>query len=104
METGTRTHLVPTPNTEYIKYEVDARRCHLKVTDAVTPETVVGWHYQSGEPVHAGFHGHVATIYFNPMHDSMMVMIAITRSERASRPAVLSGHKLEDDVVMCPQY
>jgi hypothetical protein len=100
MRAEIRTHPAPTPNTEYIKYEVDAKRCRLKVTDAVTPEMVVGWHYRSGEPVAVGFHGHVATMYFNPMHDSVMVMIAVT----ASRPAVVSGYQVGNVAVMCPEY
>jgi hypothetical protein len=100
VETETIIYPVPIPSIDYIKYEVDAKRCYLRVTDTVSPETVVGWHYQSGETVEAGFHGHVATMYFNPMHDSMMVMIAVA----ASGSAVVSEHKFGDVAIMCPEY
>jgi len=65
--------------TEYKKYEVDMRRCRVDVGDLVTPETIVGWHHETGRPLKADLHGQIATLYFNPMHDSLMIM-AISRN------------------------
>lgn len=58
----------------YKKYEVDIRRSHLKVGAPITPETVIGWHHKTSQPVLAGLHGKIATSYFNPMHNSLMIM------------------------------
>lgn len=75
MQTEARRNGAPRLNTEYTKYEVDSRRCDLGVGDTVTPETVIGWHYRDGQPVKTGYHGRVATVFFNPMHDSLMILI-----------------------------
>jgi hypothetical protein len=72
VETLTRQTSVPT--VDYRKYEIDSKRCNLGICDLVNPETIIGWHYASGQPVRAGLFGHIATIYFNPMHDSFMVL------------------------------
>jgi hypothetical protein len=58
----------------YKKYEVDVRRCHLRTGETVTPETIIGWHHETSQPVMADLYGQVATIYFNPMHNSLMIM------------------------------
>ncbi len=58
----------------YEKYEVDSRGCGLGVGDMVVPETVVGVHHKTGQPVKAGFYGRVATMYFNPMNDSVLIL------------------------------
>ena len=58
----------------YRKYEVNSELFRLDVLDKVNPETVIGHHYQSGHPVQAGLHGQIASIYFNPMHNSYLVM------------------------------
>jgi len=63
-----------TQNTGYRKYEVDSRFSHLEIYDIVTPETIIGWHYKSGQPVRAGIHGHIASVYFNLMNSSLMVL------------------------------
>jgi hypothetical protein len=73
---------MPVLNAEYSKYEVDSRRCTLEVCDSVTPETLMGWHYASGQPVVAGIYGQVATIYYNPMHDSLMITVTTTMFKR----------------------
>lgn len=66
---------------DYRKYEVDCKRFNLLLADLVTPETIVGWHYNSGQLIKANCYGYVATIYFNPRHDSFMVMIQAVTSE-----------------------
>jgi hypothetical protein len=68
-----------TLGTGYRKYEVDLRGCNLNIGEPIAPETVIGCHHRTGEPVTAGLHGRVATIYFNPAHDSLMIM-AVSKS------------------------
>jgi hypothetical protein len=75
METMIDCGRIPTRSVGYRKYEIDIIRCPLTVGESVTPETIVGAHHESGHPVRAGLHGRVATMYFNPMHDSFMIMI-----------------------------
>jgi hypothetical protein len=58
----------------YIRYEVDSDECQLSVGDRVGPETLLGLHHATGAPVRAGMNGHIATIYFDPMNDSLLVM------------------------------
>lgn len=58
----------------YQKYEVDSAKCNVIIGEPVSPETIIGRHYASGQPVQAGISGQVATIYFNPMHDSLLIM------------------------------
>ena len=65
---------------QYKKYEVDSRRFWLDIGDMVTPETVIGIHHDTGLPVKAGLHGQVATVFFNPMHDSLMILAVSTNS------------------------
>jgi hypothetical protein len=74
MSVATLTRQTSVPTVDYRKYEIDSKRCNLGIYDPVTPETIIGWHYASGQPVRAGLSGHIATIYFNPMHDSFMVL------------------------------
>lgn len=62
-------------NTDYKKYEITSRKCKLEIGDLVTQETVIGSHHATDLPIRAEFNGQVATIYFNPMHDSLMVLI-----------------------------
>ena len=59
--------------TQYQKYEVDSRRFQLGIGEPVAPETLIGHHHETGRPVKAGLHGMVATVYYNPMHDSLII-------------------------------
>ncbi len=59
---------------EYKKYEVDWRACDLYIGDPVTPETVIGLHHETRRPVTAGLDGRIVIIYYNPMHDSLMIL------------------------------
>ncbi len=65
---------IPPENTEYRKYEVDFETCSIAETDIVTPDTLIGYHHHNGEPVKAGFYGYVASMFFNPMHNSLMIL------------------------------
>ncbi len=58
----------------YRKYEVAYNTCRLVRGDLVTPRAVIGRHYRTGETVRAALYGHIASIYYNPMHESLMIM------------------------------
>jgi hypothetical protein len=60
---------------EYKKYELAPGKCKLKIGKSVTPGTVIGRHHVTNLPVRSELHGQVATIFFNPMHDSYIVLI-----------------------------
>jgi hypothetical protein len=60
--------------TAYRKYEVRSRRFRIGIGDAVYPDTVIGAHHATGEPVRADLVGQVGAVYFNPMHDSFIVL------------------------------
>jgi hypothetical protein len=64
---------IPTEGIGFRKYEVDLTECRLHIGQPVTPETIVGRDRETGQLVTAGLHGRVATIYFNPMHDSLLI-------------------------------
>jgi hypothetical protein len=61
--------------TKYKKYEVASRNCSINLLDTVTPETVIGCHYGNKRPIRSELHGRVATMYYNPRHDSLIVMV-----------------------------
>jgi hypothetical protein len=61
-------------STQYAKYEVDSGRFRLGIGQVVAPETVIGLHHETGRPVKAELHGRVATVYYNPMHNSLMIL------------------------------
>jgi hypothetical protein len=75
MVTGIQITRTALGNFDYRKYEVDCRGCNLEIGDPVGQETIIGWHYRTGLPVEAGLNGQVATIHFNPMHDSLMILV-----------------------------
>ncbi len=68
----------------YRKFEVGCVTCNLEINDQVTPETIVGRHYQTGQIISASCYGQVATIFFNPMHASLMITIIDTTAELRS--------------------
>jgi hypothetical protein len=74
----------------YRKYEVDSRRFNLQITDPVTPGTIIGWHHKSGQPVVSDVSGQIATIYYNPMHDSLMITVTATMLNRGDNPNIAS--------------
>ena len=73
--------------TGYCKFWVESLSCRFKINDQVTPETIVGRHPITGKEMKASIHGHVATIFFNPMHDSLMIMIVANTPETAGHLA-----------------
>jgi hypothetical protein len=60
------------------KFEVKRKNYRLIIGEKVHPDTIIGRDYRTEENLKAGCHGCVATVYFNPMHDSLMVMIIET--------------------------
>jgi hypothetical protein len=71
MEAGTCTQA---PGLPFRKYEIGVESCNVGLHDPVAPETIIGRHFNSGLPVRAGLHGRIATMYFNPAHDSLLIM------------------------------
>lgn len=69
---------------DHRKFEVQRRNYRLALGEKVTPETVIGKDCRTRENLKAGCYGQVATAYFNPMHDSLMVMIIETKPEIAN--------------------
>jgi hypothetical protein len=67
----------------YCKFWVETLSCRFKINDQVNPETIVGRHPVTGREMKASIYGHVATIFFNPMHDSLMIMIVANTPEPA---------------------
>lgn len=64
---------------QYRKYRVDPTRRVLEIGDTVRPETVIGFHHETGQPVTAGLAGEVVKILVNPLDESVM-MLAVRRS------------------------
>jgi len=60
-------------NNEFRKYEVSFDYCYVNTGDKITPSTCVGLAPLSYEPIKAGFHGTIATIYYNPMNRSLLI-------------------------------
>ena len=56
-------------------YEIDAFDCELFESDRISPGHEIGIDIRSGLPVVIDFWGQVATIYYNPMNHSYLVMI-----------------------------
>jgi hypothetical protein len=60
------------------KFEIDATECHLQIGDLVTPETIVGRNFETGETVMAGCYGRVESINFNAANHTLLVLIQST--------------------------
>lgn len=60
--------------TRYRKYEVDRESCILKIGDLVYPHSLVGFHPITRQPIKAQITGKIATMHFNPMNLSLMIM------------------------------
>lgn len=59
----------------FIKYEVNSEDCELEIGEMIEPDTLIGYHYLTYQPVIASRHSYVATSYFNPMHNSQMILV-----------------------------
>jgi hypothetical protein len=86
MNTKVRNH-AEVRQAAYCKFWVESLSCRFTLNDHVAPETIVGRHPISGQEMKAGLQGHVATIFFNPRHESLMIMIVADTSEPAGHMA-----------------
>ncbi len=86
-ETGTQIEQNLTQEMAYSKYEVKVQGCKIAVNDLVTPQTVIGQHYQTRQKIKATGYGQVATVFYNPMHDSLMIMIINAEADLAGETA-----------------
>lgn len=60
---------------EYVKFELDANDFELNPGDTVAPGGEIGIDIRSGSPAYLDNWGKVATVYYNPMNHSYIVMI-----------------------------
>jgi hypothetical protein len=93
--TGTEIQSHFKPPNMYRKFEVDYDSCSLEINEPVTPQTVIGRHYQTGQEMRASANGKVATIYFNPMHNSLMIMIVDNSPEPSIAGAGQVGETMQ---------
>ncbi len=66
-------------------YEVEADGFDLHEGDGVAPGLIIGKEVKSGETIKAFYCGHIATVYFNPMNESYLVMIYLTQGGEEKR-------------------
>jgi hypothetical protein len=57
-------------------FEIDANDCELYPGDRISPGFEIGIDIHSGSMIYPDFEGTVATVYYNPMNHSYLVMIA----------------------------
>lgn len=57
-------------------FEIDANDFELYPGDHITPGFEIGIDIHSGSMIYPEFEGTVATVYYNPMNHSYLVMIA----------------------------
>jgi len=67
--------------TGYRRYEVYPEACIISMLEKVTPDTIIGCNYEDGQLVISELNGQVTAMYYNPVHDSMLVTIAVDEKE-----------------------
>ena len=60
---------------QYKTYHVAADEFELDEGDRIRPGSEIGVDANSGAPIYADYWGSVATVYYNPMSHSLLVMI-----------------------------
>lgn len=66
---------------QYRKYVVNPKKCTLEIGDFITPETIIGLQYETGQPVTAGINGRAVTICHNPTNDSVMMLAVAIKND-----------------------
>ena len=66
----------------YRTYQVDADGFDLHEGDIVEPGLEIGTDVHSKAPVLTDYWGYVATVYYNTMNDSFLVMVCLQRSHK----------------------
>ena len=61
----------------YKNFDVQASAFRLGEGDKVGPETEIGFHFETGQPVMAGCSGTVKTVGFNSANHSLVVSIEV---------------------------
>ena len=64
---------------ECIAFKIEASRCGVHIGDSVSPETVVGEDFETGETVVAGVEGRVKAVRFMPEDHAFAVEIQLAR-------------------------
>jgi hypothetical protein len=86
-------HRDPSGN-RFRTYEIDANDCELFEGDRLPLGHEIGTDIRSGMPTYLDFWGQVATVYYNPMNDSFLVMICRLSDDENEKYNVLSGEGL----------
>jgi hypothetical protein len=60
---------------ESVAFKIEASRCRVRIGDRVSPGTVVGEDYETGETVMAGVEGRVKAVDFIPQDHAFVVEI-----------------------------
>lgn len=58
----------------YKEYKLGPNICFLETGDTVWPETVIGFHHETGLPVSAGIGGQVVKVLRDPVNDTVMML------------------------------
>jgi|WetSurMetagenome_2_1015567.scaffolds.fasta_scaffold651115_1 hypothetical protein len=77
-------HRDPSGN-RFKTYEIDANDCELFEGERLVPGQEIGTDIRSGMAICIDFWGQVATVYYNPMNDSFLVMIHRISDKKTER-------------------
>jgi hypothetical protein len=80
-------HRDPSGN-RFRTYEIDANDCELFEGDRLAPGQDIGTDIRSGMAICVDFWGQVATLYYNPMNDSFLVMIYRLCDDKSEKPDI----------------
>ena len=75
-------------------YEIDANDCELYEGDRLAPGQEIGTDIRSGTAIYMDFWGQVATVYYNPMNDSFLVMIYCFKDNKIENSDAPGGEGL----------
>jgi hypothetical protein len=88
-------HRDPT-GSNFMTYELDANDFELYQDDTIAPGGEIGTDIRSGSPIYLPCWGKVATIYYNPMNHSFLVMISRLQTTRYAT----SDSEFKDPVIV----
>jgi hypothetical protein len=60
---------------QFRKIVVRPKQIDFEIGDFVKPETIMGLHFETGQPVKAGLNGRIVTIFHNPNKGSVTMLV-----------------------------
>jgi hypothetical protein len=72
--------MVKDNNSKYKRFEIEASECDLQIGSRVTPETIIGRDFETGEMMAAGCRGRVASINFNATDHTLIVVVTLEKN------------------------